>query len=32
MSARPETRQAILEQARTQLRMMLVGALRWSSR
>jgi AcrR family transcriptional regulator len=32
VNARPETRQAILENARTQLRMLLVGALRWSSR
>ena len=32
VNARPETRPAILETARTQLRMMLVGALRWSSR
>ena len=32
VNARPETRPEILETARTQLRMMLVGALRWSSR
>jgi AcrR family transcriptional regulator len=32
VSARPETRPAILETARTQLRMLLVGSLRWSSR
>jgi AcrR family transcriptional regulator len=31
VNARPETRPAILETARTQLRMLLVGALRWSS-
>ncbi len=32
VSARPETRPAILERARTQLRMMLIGALGWKSR
>jgi hypothetical protein len=32
VNARPETRPAILENARTQLRMLLVGSLRWSSR
>ena len=32
VNARPESRPAILENARTQLRMMLVGALQWSSR
>ena len=31
VSARPETRPAIMETARTQLRMLLVGALRWTS-
>lgn len=31
ISARPETEQAIAEQSRTQLRMLLVGALRWRS-
>jgi hypothetical protein len=32
VNARPEKRPEILETARTQLRMLLVGALRWSSR
>jgi hypothetical protein len=32
VNARPETRVAILETARTQLRMLLVGALHWSAR
>ena len=31
LSAHPEAEQAIAEQARTQLRMLLVGALRWRS-
>lgn len=31
LSARPEAQQAIAEQSRTQLRMLLVGALRWRS-
>ncbi len=31
LSARPEAKRAIAEQARTQLRMLLVGALRWRS-
>ena len=32
VNARPETRPAIMETARTQLRMLLVGALQWESR
>ena len=32
VNARPEARPAILETARTQLRMMLVGAVGWQSR
>ncbi|MCW2828922.1 MAG: TetR family transcriptional regulator, partial [Marmoricola sp.] len=31
LSSRPEAEEAIVEQARTQLRMLLVGALRWRS-
>ena len=31
LTARPESEPAIIEQARTQLRMMIVGALRWRS-
>lgn len=31
LSARPEAEAAVVEQARTQLRMLLVGALRWRS-
>ena len=31
LSARPETEQAVTDQSRTQLRMLLVGALRWRS-
>ncbi len=31
LSARPDQEQALVEQARTQLRMLLVGALRWRS-
>jgi len=31
LTSRPQAEQAIAEQARTQLRMLLVGALRWRS-